>query len=180
MSPPILVYTPTRRGLWLRVLVRELLFPQTRWARLLVGPELITLGLVGILLASLWDSSALGLVSGALVGIGLAWASWPLAGAWLAVTRNGAVRRRGPVRLVLTSGAVELVRGDDRRLFPLEDLERIETIGGEHWLRFRGERALMIPTRVSEGDANAFVAAIRGYRSTIDAAQAIPEQEAAK
>lgn len=172
MTEPTLVYVPTRRSLWLRVLVREFLFPRPQWARLLVGPELIVVGGIGILLASMWQSAALGLVSGALAGIGVGWASWPLAGAWFAVMRSRGVRRRQPVRLVLTNGAIELRRpnpegaGEDRRLFPLEDLERIESIGGEYWLRFRGNRALMVPARVREGDAGSFLAAIRSYRST--------------
>jgi hypothetical protein len=166
MTEPTLVYVPTRRSLWLRVLVREFLFPKPQWARLLVGPELIAVGGAGILLASMWQSSAFGLVSGALVGIGLGWASWPLAGAWFAVLRSRAVRRRQPVKLVLSNGAIELLRGEDRRLFPLEDLERIEAIGGEYWLRFRGDRALMVPVRVRQGDAGSFLAAIRSYRST--------------
>jgi hypothetical protein len=142
-----LQYTPTRRILWLRVLVREFLIPRPKWGRLLVGPELIGVGLLGIALATWWDSSALGLVSGALVGIGLGWASWPLAGAWLAVSRTGTVRQRKPVTLSVSAGVVELVRGDDRRVFPLEDLEQIETVGGENWLRFRGGRVLIGPRR---------------------------------
>lgn len=169
MVPPTLEYTPTRRGLWLRVLVREFLVPRPRWARLLVGPEMMAVGAVGVGLASMWDSAALGLVSGTLVGIGVGWMSWPLAGAWLAVTRAGAVRRRGPVKLVLTNGAIELQRADDRRLFPLEDLERIDSIGGEHWLRFAGDRAVMVPNRVSQGDPSAFVAAIRSQVALIGA-----------
>lgn len=172
MNPPTLVYTPSRRVLWLRVLVREFLIPYTRWRRLIVGPALIAFGAFGVVLATLWDSGALGLVSGAMIGIGLGWASWPLAGAWLAVTRSGSVRVRRPIRLVLTSGVVELVRGEDRRLFPLEALERIETIGGEHWLRFVGDRVAILPASASEGDPAAFLAAVRAYRSSREAVSA--------
>lgn len=171
MQAPTLSYTPTRRGLWLRVLVREFLVPRPRWGRLLVGPQLMAVGGILIALGSMWESSALGLVGGALVGIGVGWMSWPLAGAWLAVTRAGAVRRRVAVTLVLTNGAIELQRGEDRRLFPLEDLERIDTIGGEHWLRFRGERAVMVPNRVAQGEPGAFVAAVRSQRALLTAVE---------
>ncbi|MEZ4235519.1 MAG: hypothetical protein R3F59_05025 [Myxococcota bacterium] len=166
MNEPTLVYVPSRRVLWLRVMVREFFYPRAQWGRLLVGPALIAVGTVGIGLSQLWQSSALALVSGALIGIGIGWSSWPLAGASLAVMRSKMVRNRQPVRLVLTHGAIELVRGDDRRLFPLEDLERIEAIGGEHWLRFRGNRALLVPGKVRQGDVGSFLAAIRSYRST--------------
>lgn len=161
-----LEYTPTRRILWLRVLVREFLIPRPRWGRLLVGPELIAVGTFGIVCATLWDSSALGLVSGALVGIGLGWASWPLAGAWLAVSRAGTVRHRKPVHLAVSAGAVELVRGEDRRVFSLEDLERIDTVGGEHWLRFRGERVLIVPGITTSGDPDLFLDIVRANRSS--------------
>lgn len=173
MNPPTLVYTPSRRVLWLRVLVREFLIPRTRWQRLIVGPAMIAVGALGVVLTTFWDSGALGLVSGALIGIGLGWASWPLAGAWLAVTRNAAVRARSPIRLVLTSGVVELVRGDDRRLFPLETLERIDTVGGEHWLRFVGGRVAILPATAREGDPAAFLAAVRAYRSSRETAAAV-------
>jgi hypothetical protein len=160
-----LQYTPTRRILWLRVLVREFLIPRPKWGRLLVGPELIGVGLLGIAVATWWDTSALGLVSGALVGIGLGWASWPLAGAWLAVSRAGTVRHRKPVTLSVSAGVVELVRGEDRRVFPLEDLEQIETVGGENWLRFRGGRVLIVPGTSETGDPAAFLDIIRANRS---------------
>lgn len=167
-----LEYTPTRRILWLRVLVREFLIPRPKWGRLLVGPELMAVGALGIFLATMWDSSALGLVSGALVGIGLGWASWPLAGAWLAVSRAGTVRHRKPVKLTVSAGVVELVRGDDRRIFPLEDLERIETVGGENWLRFRGDRVLIVPGTADVGDPAVFLDIVRTNRSTQAEAEA--------
>lgn len=158
------MYTPSRTLLWLRVLVRELLVPETRWGRLLVGPFLIAFGAVGVLVGPMVDSSALGLVSGSLVGIGLGWASWPLAGAWLAVTRSRSVRRRVPIRLSLTTGVIDLVRGGDRRVFPLDDLERMDKLGGEWWLRFRGGRIVIVPRRVSEGDPQLFLAMIRAHQ----------------
>lgn len=156
-----LEYTPTRRILWLRVLVREFLVPRPKWGRLLVGPELILLGVIGIAAATVTDTSAIGLVSGALVGIGLGWASWPLAGAWLAVSRAGTVRHRKPIQLAVSAGTVELVRGEDRRVFPLEDLERIDTVGGENWLRFRGDRVLIVPSIAAKGDPDIFLDIVR-------------------
>jgi hypothetical protein len=161
---PTLVYMPTRTLLWLRVLVREFLIPEIRWAKLLVGPFFLAFGGLGVVLAPAFQSSALGLVSGSLAGIGLAWASWPLAGAMLAVNRNPKVRWRQPIRLTLTTGVIDLVRGDDRRIFPLDDLERMDRVGGEWWLQFRGGRILILPRTVSEGDPKLFLALIRAHQ----------------
>jgi hypothetical protein len=171
---PTLVYTPSRTLLWLRVLVRELLIPERRWGRMLVGPFFLAFGALGIVLGPALGSSALALVSGSLCGIGLGWASWPLAGAWLAVMRNPRVRKRQPIRLTLTTGVIDLVRGDDRRVFPLDDLERMDRVGGEWWLRFRGGRFVILPRSVSEGDPKLFLALIRAHQREAPAAASAP------
>jgi hypothetical protein len=130
----------------------------------MVGPFFLLFGLVGVLLGPMMGSSALGLVSGSFMGIGLGWASWPLAGAWLAVMRNPRVRHRQPIRLTLTTGVIELTRGDDRRIFPLDDLEAMDRVGGEWWLQFTGGRLVIVPRKTAEGDPRLFLAAIRAHQ----------------
>lgn len=167
MTHHTLVYTPTSGLLWLRVLVREFMIPRTHWFRLLAGPVLLVMGLIGMGYCRYQsyyyeeDYSGMNLMSSVLVGVGLGWSSWPLAAAWLSVLRNVQRRKRQPIRLTLTAGVIELVSGDSRRLFPLDDLqERMKLATGEFWLRFRGDRYLLIPAEVSEGDVETFLATV--------------------
>jgi hypothetical protein len=159
---PTIGYVPTRTMLWRRTLVRQFWVPRRRWTRLAVGPGLVLAGFAVVSGSAPMELSPLGLLGGALVGIGLGWTLWPFAGAWLAVTRSPRVLARVPVRLTVEGGALELVRGEERLLFALADLERVDRLAGERWLRFKGERWVVVPDGVSEGDAAAFLAAIPG------------------
>jgi hypothetical protein len=153
MVTATLSYVPSRTTLWRRALVREFWIPRRRWARLSVGPGLVLAGIGLVSGATPREISPLGLFGGALVGIGIGWASWPFLGAWLAVTLSARVRKgRAPVRLTAGGGVLELVRGDDRLLFALTDLERVDRLAGEHWLHFRGDRWVVVPAAAEEGD----------------------------
>ena len=162
MASASLTYVPTRRILWRRTLVRHYWVPRPRWSRLLTGPALVVLGIVLVSGATPTELSAVGLFGGALIGIGLGWTAWPLVGAWLAVTRSARVLLRAPVRLTVGNGLLELVRGEDRALFALGDLVRVDWLAGEHWLQFRGERWVIVPARATDGDPAALLAAIHG------------------
>lgn len=190
MKPLSLVYTPGPGLVWLRVLVREFMIPRIHWARLLAGPAVLVLGIAGMVAARPQEAPAkpaaqvapattaegeaeeeedrlelnaagLNLMSSVLVGIGLGWSSWPMAAAWLSVLRHGHLRRRDTIRLTLTAGVIELVSGDSRRLFPLDEMKgqaRLAT--GEYWLTFRGDRFLLIPAVTTEGDVDLFMSTV--------------------
>lgn len=147
---PSLTYVPGRAVLWRRTLVRYYRVPRRRWDRLLLGPTLAVGGLGLVFSATPGEITALGLFGGALTGIGLGWTLWPFVGAWIAVTRSPRVLVRAPVRVSVAEGLLEIVRGEDRALFALADLERVHRFGGEHWLEFRGDRWVVLPTRADE------------------------------
>ena len=153
MSTATLTYLPTRVTLWRRTLVREFWIPRRRWGRMLVGPALALVGIGLVSGATPLEFSPLGVFGGALTGIGLGWTLWPFLGAWIAVVLSARIRRvRAPVRLTVDGGVLELVRGEDRSLFALADLERVERLAGEHWLHFRGDRWVIVPAVAAEGD----------------------------
>ena len=131
MTTATLSYLPTRAALWRRALVRQFCIPKRRWSRVLVGPALVLCGVALVSGATPMELSPLGLFGGTVTGIGLGWTLWPFLGAWLAVTLSARVRRgRAPVRLTVGGGVLELVRGEDRTLFALADLERVERVAG--------------------------------------------------
>lgn len=195
MKPLSLVYTPGPGLVWLRVLVREFMIPRIHWARLVAGPALLAVGITGMVAAAptksperkppavvasapddgaaveepppdWFNTAGLNLMSSVLVGVGLGWSSWPLAAAGLSVLRHGHLRRRPTIRLTLTAGVIELVSGDSRRLFPLDEMKgqaRLAT--GEYWLTFRGGRFLLVPAAVSEGNIDLFMSTVFAHET---------------
>lgn len=156
-----LSYVPSRGALWRRVLVRAFWFPRKRWARLLVGPLLVVLGVGLVSGATPSQVTPLGSFGGMLAGIGLGWTLWPVLGAALAVAVSARVRRqRAPIRLTVDGGVLELVRGEERTLYALADLVRVERLGGEHWLHFRGDRWVVVPGAAAEGDPKRLLEAV--------------------
>lgn len=166
MASATVSYLPSRATLWRRVLVRAFWIPRRRWTRLLLGPVLLATGVALVWGATPTRLSPLGLFGGMLGGIGLGWTLWPLFGAGLAVALSSRVRRhRAPVRLTVEAGVLELARGEDRTLYALADLERIERLAGEHWVAFRGGRWVVIPAVAAEGEPRALLRALMQRRS---------------
>lgn len=164
MNHPTLVYTPAPTLLWLRVLVREFMMPEVRVGRLLAGPALLVLGFAGMVWGRTGENAGFVLGGSVLVGVGLGWSSWPLAAAALSVLRNGGPRQRKPIKLLLTAGVIELTVGEARRLFPLDELEaRSPASTGDLWLRFRGNRYLLLPAVADEGDPALFLSAVLAH-----------------